>query len=509
MCELFSGNDEYHGTHGVPEIDAEGVKWGIRSSARTLAGGPSVELWEAHVAGRKPLGVAPIKSDEVGSCSWGSIDVDDYDVEVSEVVSKIDKAKLPLVPCRSKSGGLHLFLFVRGTIPATSMRSVLTDIAASLGFSGSEIFPKQTKILLDRGEKPSWIVMPYYGDNYGGKLRDQYGIKKNGAEMTIEEFLDVAEKTRVPVDKLDTIRAKKPKKERPPFSDGPPCLTHLAASGIQQGGQNNALFHMGVYFKRAFPDNWQEKLEEANQLYCRPTHPSEGVAGVIRSLSKKDYEYKCKDEPMCSHCDPIKCRSKKYGVGAAGTYPIITGLTKLNTEPAIWFVDVEGVKLAMSTEELQQYQKFHRLCMEHTHKTFAMLTQPVWFSMLNDAMQGMSIEDAPADIGVGGQFKELLEQFLTNRQKGQDEEDLLSGRPWESEEDKRHYFPLSSLGKFLEREGMKNMKRGDVTQRIKKMDGRHHFRIIKGKGRNLWSVPSDIFDQVDESGTPEIKGDKI
>ena len=46
------------------------------------------------------------------------------------------------------------------------------------------------------------------------------------------------------------------------FSDGPPCLQALAASGFPQGTRNMGLFNMGVYARSKFGDTWKEVLEE-------------------------------------------------------------------------------------------------------------------------------------------------------------------------------------------------------------------------------------------------------
>lgn len=506
---LFAGNEGHYGTHGTPDLDPNGVKWTIKRTAKTLKGPTTEAMWQAHIDGKKPLGVVPIMNN--GTCSWGSIDIDDYDVDVGLLLKQIASAKLPLVPCRSKSGGIHLFLFTIEPVEASLMQATLRDIAASIGFGGSEIFPKQTRLLVDQGDQGNWIVMPYFGGTYDGKLRLQHGIKKTGAEMTINEFLREAERLRVNPADISLVRAKKPKKEKPAFSDGPPCLVHLSSleGGIPQGGQNNTAFHMGVYFKRAFPSDWQQKLEEANQKYMRPPLPSDNLAGVIRSLEKKDYEYKCKDEPMKSHCDAMLCRTRKFGVGAGGTYPVISGLSKLNTEPAIWFVEVEGTRLAMSTEELQNYPKFHRLCMEFTHKCFMMLRQDVWLSLVSDAMQNMTLIEASEDIGIGGQFLELLETFLTNRQRGQTREDMFNNRPWEDEETGRHYFRLTALQKFIEREGMKGMTRGQITERIKKLGGGGHQFTIKKRNCSTWFVPSSALQQSLAVDPPKVEGEPI
>jgi hypothetical protein len=512
FLRLFAGNESHYGTHGEPILDpVVGVKWEIKPTASTRKGPTTLRMWEDHLAGRRPLGVVPIRDDD--TCVWGSIDVDDYDVSPVDVASRIEKARLPLVPSRSKSGGLHLLLFSLEPVAAALMQSTLRDVAASLGFSGSEIFPKQTRILADSGEMGSWIVMPYLGTTYGGKIREQCGIKRTGAEMTVDEFLDIAERSRVDISAISVARASARGKgrERPPFSDGPPCLVHMCSltEGIVQGGQNNALFHMGVYFKRKHPEDWQKRLEEANQKFCRPPYPTDKLSITIKSLNKKDYQYKCKDQPMASHCDAMQCRGRKFGVGAGGTYPQITGLSKLDTEPPLWFVDVEGAKIAMSTEDLQMYPRFHRLCIENVHKSFAIITQNVWYGVLNEALQNLTLIPAPDDAGIGGQFRELLEAFLTNRQRGRAREDLVQGRPWEDEESGRHYFQLSAFARFLDREGMRDMakSRGQITSRIEKLGGGWIGLTIKGAGfRNFWWVPGEILRRDEPAAVPRIEG---
>ena len=68
------------------------------------------ELWNQHLKGEKGLGLVPI--DENNSCVWGAIDIDEFTLDLKGLAKKLKKFKLPLVVCRSKSGGAHLFLFV-------------------------------------------------------------------------------------------------------------------------------------------------------------------------------------------------------------------------------------------------------------------------------------------------------------------------------------------------------------------------------------------------------------
>jgi len=151
-----------------------------------------------------------------------------------------------------------------------------------IGIGGAEIFPKQTSVREESGAVGNWIAMPYFGSTYEGKLREQVGIKRTGSEMTIGEFLTKAEASRVGVEDFAKLcAAKRSRSSRATggdFSDGPPCLQHLAKGGFPEGGRNSSLFHMGVYCKKAFPDSWKEKLGDYNTRLMKPPLPYDEVA---------------------------------------------------------------------------------------------------------------------------------------------------------------------------------------------------------------------------------------
>jgi len=519
IIELFRGSNTYYGTHGEPELDENGVKWGIKKTARTLKGKTTPEMWKAHLDGKKPLGVITIMDDS--KCVWGSIDVDQYDVDAIEVIKRIDAAKLPLVPCRSKSGGLHLFMFASEPVDAEKMQTVLREIAAVLGFAGSEIFPKQTKVFIDKGEQGNWMVMPYYGGDYGGKLRFQYGLKKSGAEMTLEEFCSFAEKRRITESGMTDLRSELAKpsvkknskvKEKEPFHDGPPCLQFMARNGgFPEGNRNNALFHLGVYLRKAFPDDWQKHLEDDNYRLMKPPLPIEEVRSVVRSLEKKDYEYKCRDQPMVSHCDSVKCRSRKFGVGDGGAYPKITAITVLLTDPPLWFVEVPGGHIMARTHELTNYRKFHNLCMEQSQICFTLMNDKVWNSIIAEAMANATRIEAPPEGKRGGIFNDMMSTFLTNRTVGEKKEDLLRGVPWLDDETtpNRYVFSLSAVLQFLKRENIKDFDRNEVIHRLGEVPEKSGFGAtkllldVKGKrNQRYWTIAVDKVEKVSELDPP-------
>ena len=84
------------------------------------------ELWQAHLDGEGPsLGIIPIMADNTSR--WGCIDIDTYPIDYRKIINSIRTLQLPLVPCRSKSGGLHIFLFRKKPIAAQLIRAQLRE----------------------------------------------------------------------------------------------------------------------------------------------------------------------------------------------------------------------------------------------------------------------------------------------------------------------------------------------------------------------------------------------
>jgi hypothetical protein len=83
------------------------------------------------------------------------------------LIDRIRKLQLPLVVCRSKSGGAHLFLFSKEWVPAKTMQTTLNQIAAAMGYGGTEVFPKQVRLFLERGDVGNFLNLPYFDAESG------------------------------------------------------------------------------------------------------------------------------------------------------------------------------------------------------------------------------------------------------------------------------------------------------------------------------------------------------
>ena len=156
FIQIFSGLDRAYGqTQSRSKNEAgklEAKSW-IEKENLTK------EKWHDHLEGKEPsLGIIPIRDDN--TCTWGAIDIDTYDgFDHKKLITKIVEKKLPLVVCKSKSGGAHVFLFVKEPATAKDMQIKLTEIAAWLGYGESEIFPKQ--IELNSKGTGNFLNLPY------------------------------------------------------------------------------------------------------------------------------------------------------------------------------------------------------------------------------------------------------------------------------------------------------------------------------------------------------------
>lgn len=489
---LFSGLERAYGTYQV-EQKARGVK--LKGQAVTHMKPVTIQLWADHLSGKQGIGIVPIKDNS--TCQFGAIDIDSYQgLNIANIVKKIKSLGLPLVACRSKSGGCHLFLFCKEEVPADVIQSRLKDMAAALGYGTAEIFPKQTKILTERGDMGTWINMPYFHGLQG--LR--YAIDEMGSPLSVEDFVALAMSLRQTDATLSAIRLS----ILPELDEGPPCLQYIIQQGFQEGTRNDGLFNLGVYCRKAFPDNWRDKLEELNQKYMDPPLKSAEVQGVFKSLRKKDYAYTCSRPPIQPFCNKPLCLARAFGVGEEFALPVISNLTKYNSNPPIWFVSVEGGgRLELITEEIQNQQRFQKRCIETLNLMPPIVNKLVWQQVVQKLLDSVVIIEAPMDASTSGQLIEHLERFCTSRVQAQNRDEMLLGKPWHNE--KKHYFRMADFMAYLERNHFREFKVNKVTSILKELlKAEHGFFILKGKGVNVWIVP-EFQSQTEPHDVPEFE----
>lgn len=485
MMARFMGMKEAHGIYTLlDDVDSNGKRKGHAVTKRDPV---TEQLWKDHLNGKKNLGIIPINADNV--CIWGAIDIDEYNLDIQSFAIKVYKQKLPLVPFRSKSGGCHLVIFLSEPVAAKKLQQKLSEIAASLGYGKSEIFPKQSKVLVEKGDLGNWLNMPYYGGDSGTR----YALDKKGEAITLSEMLKLASKLELSEAELDKLTVED---HSDALKDGPPCLQSLIRQGFPQGTRNNGLFVLGVYCRKAYPDDWENKLEEMNTNYMDPPLESKEVQIIIRQLNKKDYNYKCNDQPISGFCNAGVCRTRKFGIGG-GAMPSMMSLRKIPTDQPVWFLEINGTTIELSTDELQIQSKFQKCCMNSLNIMPPRISDRQWQSSIQTLLDNCIDLEKPKEASLTEQFEEHLYTFcMDSKQQSRSQEDLLLGRPWMGSDPKnpellRVYFRLADLEEYLQRKNFKAFTRSQIVARLssKAIDAQSKFFKVKGRGVNTWHIP--------------------
>jgi len=497
MMELFRGSDVAHGRSEMTNKVSPKGKHEARCWAEKRA--VTEKDWEQHLAGVVGVGIPPLDSNN--QVRWGAIDVDVYaGLSIEALNQKIQQSKLPLVICRSKSGGPHILLFMTEPVDAAEMIEKLESIAAYLGFGKSEIFPKQVSV----GEKEfgAWLNMPYFG----GTAYLRYGIDQdNKALATIPGFVAYAKSRALTAEQLRSLALPEPE---PLFKDGPPCLNQLFAED-SSGMRNVLLSNAAVYAKKAYPDSWRAKLDEYNRKFSEPLGSKE-VEVIKESYAKKEYRYQCSKEPLCNHCDATRCRKSKYGIGNGGAVPSMRSLTKLCTEPPIFFLDVVGPdekahRVSFSSEQLQSPVLFQRRCMETVGLVPPIMKRPDWEDVLRELYKHIFIVEIPPELTPSGQFVELLREFLSTRGTSSDENDIARGLPFKDEDGKCYLFQMRALTSYLTQMRFTALKPNEMASILTdKLRGTRVFKNLpNGNGCRCIRLPFE--EEPKQEPIPAVK----
>ena len=315
------------------------------------------QIYIDHLKGDKSVGIQPCN--ENSEVVFGAIDVDpknyiDFNKKIKlvdgDIKSKkfyidiIQEYKLPLIPIESKSGGLHLVLFLKEFTSASVIVSFLSNLLPLFELKPDcEIFPKQTQLTKNNetGElRPGqFINLPYY------KSTERKALNIDGTPFTLEEFVGVAEANLVSEINLTTITASIEDKDMEgvddEFLEGPPCLAKLSTimKDPKFDGKDRFMYNYHVFVKLKYQDTWKQKVKNAPVKYFEEQHANAWddrmLSSKLRSWAKSEKGFTCTKEPISLHCKKGICVKKKFGVlaGSKGNYPVLTNLRKIDLEP--------------------------------------------------------------------------------------------------------------------------------------------------------------------------------
>ena len=212
------------------------------------------------------------------------------------------------------------------------------------------------------------------------------------------------------------------------------------------------------------------------------------VVTVQKQLEKKEYNYRCKEPPISSYCNARVCRGRKYGVGGNGASLEFSALTKLETDPPVWFLDVGDKRMELQTDELQIQTKFQKKCMNSLNHMPALVKQSVWQEIIERLMQNLIKIPVSDDGSLAGQFEAHLQEFCTDRAQALNRDELLLRKPWT--EEGTTWFRLKDLTDYLTRNKFTYFNTGQLVQALRNIKGKSDKFNLKGRTVRVWGVPA-------------------
>lgn len=486
FSKVFSGHTEYYGS-SIPTGKVEDGKLKMDCVTKTVSKGAkqlSVEMYREHLDGKVGLGIAPIKLDN--SCSFGVIDIDDYSLDKKQFATIIGDYNLPFHLFRSKSGGLHVYVFFSDEVNAKKLRDIMKRFLILFGLPAkTEIFPKQEKLI--GSASPSWINLPYFGGT------DSYMYDESLERRDLEQALFRIKQHRVSWEAFqDTY-------DGLPLSDGPMCLQSLyvRSDDMTDGdGRNEYLFNMGIYYKLADPSNFQEAVLAANEKMAEPKKELDIINQIINPIEKKTYSYKCGEVPLCDNCYKDLCKVRKFGKeGDEISSLSFEEMVQVKSDPPYYVWTINGHKMVFYKEsDLRDQKAFGDYCIRYLHLMPNIIKNDRWVEILNKSLSSMQTEevDPETDVSSGAELLRLFKTYIKKKPRTNSKTQVLEGMILK---DEQFYYIMPD--KFMDY--LKNEKQFTAFPKVEISRRLHSAFGVESKSKylasgiqqRLWRVHED------------------
>jgi hypothetical protein len=421
---LFKGKSNTYVKNELPKTRPEqGEK--IKTVITNNRGEVNSELIAHHLEGDFGVGICPVCADN--KCYFGVLDIDYYKGRIRKMLDLIREYQLPLLPFRSKSGGLHCYLMLSKAITAKKMRETLEKISYIFslnelyGKGKVEVFPKQ-----DKAEGfGSSITLPYF--NVGSEYT--YLLDLEGSKIDFNDALIYIKRH------ITTIEDVEEALENLPYNDAPPCLQRILltqAVGSEDSGRNNFLFSFAIYARKKYGEDFEGYVKEVNEGFESPLEDSI-VEQICSSVRNNEYTYRCKDIPCNDFCNKTECRKREFGLGRdKGHFSNVDfsgQIYRYNAEDPyyVWQLRLVGqenwveVRFKNEGDILEQFN-FAKLCVRYLNHAPTKVSANDWYAILNTVLPKIINIEVKAEVDTSE--KAILHNefisYLSNKQAKRD-----------------------------------------------------------------------------------------
>lgn len=423
FAQLFRGKTNTYVRNELPkEAPNPGEK--IKTKITNNEGKVDKDLLMNHLDGNFGVGVCPVNAE--GKCYFGVLDIDYYRPKIKRVLHFIKEYQLPLLPFKSKSGGLHVYLMLSKAVSAKTMRETLNSIIYY--FSLDEIYGKNKVEVFPKQEKAegfgSSVTLPYF------KGEDTYTplLDLDGNAVPFKEALAYIQK------KLTSIETVKEVLSKLPYNDAPPCIQRILLCeevGGEDTGRNNFLYSYAIYAKKKYGNGFEDYVKEVNDNFEVPLDEA-SVNSTCESVKNNEYLYKCGDIPCNSFCCKSECRKREFGLGKDKGH--FTGvdygqLYRYNTaEPYyIWKLRLNGqteFKDVIFKDEgyLLDQRNFAKMCIRYLNSAPMIVSTNDWNAILNSVLPNIIDVEVKqeSDTSELSMLRNAFVSYLSNKQARRD-----------------------------------------------------------------------------------------
>lgn len=452
------------------------------------------ELWQEHLDGKIRVGLKPELD---GKCVWGCIDVDPHSYtsfSAKKYVDIIKKYKLPLIAVKSKSGGLHIFVFFTEWADAKKVSISLAKINNEY-FQAQEVFPCN-----------KMLNMPYNDQ----EATMEHAYDDNNNALLVGRFLKLAEQKKITPEDFYSYKVQEYDVESE-WKHYPPCAQKLIQEGWSGNNRNNYLFNILVLEGKKNPSLNVQQIQDIgiqrnSQIFNKPLGQNE-VINLCKSVHKGNYDYQCppKHPELQPICNKELCQHRRLGIGEAvpeiiDDFDDVTFVKGIKTME--YNFKFRGKDITVTPEDIKDQKSFKvRLAYEQIYWMELKPSRkgPNPFDLLMQRLVESAVEDKrhlyqdTVEEKKYGLLKDFFEAHIE-----QDKFDKLKDN-YVVIDSKTNmcYFKKETLEKFLAKKNNGLFK--SASQALKMLGCAHsdyltgHTDVPKSDKRNIWSVEMPEF----------------
>ena len=300
----------------------------------------------------------------------------------------------------------------------------------------------------------------------------------------------------------------------------PPCLKIMEGKGYPQGTRNNGIFNVGVFYRKAFPNDWEDLLQKFITKYMPEMKPEEVIRETKQIALNNDegeikYFYRCNDVPIKNHCNKELCATTRYGIKKEevfADYPVVTELHILDSQPPVYYVyaDVNGkrLKTRVDDEDHLLYAKPFRKVFNRTHLiNFPKVSEKDWDALIDHLYKNKIIIEAPEDASTYAEFMDYLNEFCATNGRGSKSMDELSlDRAFIDEDKEKIYFKLETFQKWLQNTKNYKKKRSTLVSFLRdEAKAESTWVQVNKKSQRCWELDFKLDDTIMEKPDLKIK----